>query len=158
MRGFLSTKAALLVYKATILPILEYGDIFLSATSVQNRKCLQVLQNKGLRCAFGKGIETRTTELHSEAKLLKLKYRREQHLLNFMYDMAQASKNVKSRQTSSIQTRSAKKVLLKSKRPNTEKYKRSMRYVGVTKWNQLPEEFHLTGSKGAYKSLVSNWV
>ena len=89
MRSFLSTKAALLVYKATLLPILEYGDIFLSAASGVNRKRLQILQNKGLHCAFGKGIETSTAELHTEAKLLKLRYRREQHLLNFMYDVAQ---------------------------------------------------------------------
>ena len=60
-----------------------------------NKKRLQVLQNKGLRCALNKGIETSTDELHKEANLLKLKYRREQHLLNFMYDQAQVSSLLK---------------------------------------------------------------
>ena len=46
-----------MVYKSMLLPILEYGDVFLSATigpcaTVVNRKRLQLLQNKGLRCAL----------------------------------------------------------------------------------------------------------
>ena len=43
MRGFLSTKAALMVYKNMLLPMLEYGDVFLSATTNVNRKRLQTL-------------------------------------------------------------------------------------------------------------------
>ena len=41
MRSFLTVKAAILVYKSMLLPILEYGDIFLSAASALNRKKLQ---------------------------------------------------------------------------------------------------------------------
>ena len=47
MRSFLNTRAALVVYKSMLLPILESGDVFLYATSVANRKRLQTLQNKG---------------------------------------------------------------------------------------------------------------
>ena len=46
---FLDKKAAVLVYKNMILPILEYEDIFMVGTSVENRRRLQVLQNKGIR-------------------------------------------------------------------------------------------------------------
>ena len=77
MHSFLSIRAALLVYKSMMLPVLEYGDILLSSATLKNRKKLQVLQNKGLRCALNKGIETSMDELHSEANLLKLRYRRE---------------------------------------------------------------------------------
>ena len=80
MRSFLSTKAALFVYKSMLLPILEYGDILLNAASAQNRKTLQTLQNKGLRCALNKGIETSRACLHAEAGLLRLDFRRGQHL------------------------------------------------------------------------------
>ena len=86
MRGFLNAKAAMMVYKNMLLPILEYGDIFLTATSAVNKKRLQTLQNKGVRCALSMGQEAHSADLHEEAKLLKLKYRREQHLLNFLYD------------------------------------------------------------------------
>ena len=52
MRSFLSIRAALLVYKSMMLPVLEYGDILLSSATLKKRKKLQVLQNKGLRCAL----------------------------------------------------------------------------------------------------------
>ena len=54
MRSFLNNKAALVVYKNMMLPMLEYGDVFLSAASSVNRKRLQILQNKRLRCALGR--------------------------------------------------------------------------------------------------------
>ena len=38
MRSFLNVKAALMVYKGIILPLVEYGDIFLAAATVENRK------------------------------------------------------------------------------------------------------------------------
>ena len=110
-----------MVYKGTLLQILEYGDIFLTATSAENRKRLHILQNKGLHCALNKGLETSSMELYSEAKP-----RREQHLLNFMYDCAQDSSNDKEKPKTSIRTRSHKKVLLKIKRPHTEKSKKSL--------------------------------
>ena len=46
MRNFLNAKAALMVYKNMMLPILEYGDVFLTAAWVAKKKKLQILQNK----------------------------------------------------------------------------------------------------------------
>ena len=156
MRNFLNIKAALLVYKCMLLPIIEYGDIFLNATSAVNRKKLQTLQNKGLRCALNKGFDTGSAELHTEANILKLKYRREQHLLNFMYDFAATPLNQKPLTKTIMVTRSQAKVLLKLKRPRTEKFKKSLGYVGPNKWNSLPAQFHHTTSKVAFKIMVEN--
>ena len=50
MRGFLNKKAAIMVYKKRLLPILEYGDVFLTAAMLEDRKKLQTLQNKGQVC------------------------------------------------------------------------------------------------------------
>ena len=119
LRSFLNTRAALLVYKGMILPILEYGDIFFSAASAENRRKLQVLQNRGLRCTLNKGCYDSTAELHSDARLLKLSHRREQHTLNFIYDKAQNVANRKASSKSTINTRSSNKKLLKIKRPRT---------------------------------------
>ena len=94
MRSFLSTKAAVMVYMEMILPILEYGDVFLQAASVENRKWLQTIQNKGLRCTLNKGRD-KYDELHKEANLLKLCYRREQHILNFVFCNTQLVSNLR---------------------------------------------------------------
>ena len=158
MRGFLSIKAAILVYKVSILPLLEYGDSFLSAASLVNRKKLQVLQNKCLRCALNKGIETGSAELHEEAKLLKLKYRREEHLLNFMYDWSLDPIKLKAKRGEGVTTRSCNKKLMRTKKPMTEKFKKSLAYFGPKKWNALSDKFHQAPTKGNFKVLVRDLV
>ena len=159
MRSFLTVKAAVLVYKNMLLPILEYGDIFLSATSAVNRKKLQTLQNKGLRCALNKGInESSSNELHNEVGLLKLMYRREQHLLNFVYDWSLDVSKLKVRSNGAISTRSSLKKIFKLRKPRTEKLKKSFAYKGKSKWNRLPVEFHHAQAKSSYKLLVHNLI
>ena len=158
MRGFLNSRAALLVYKSMMLPVLEYGDVFLSAATVKNRKRLQVLQNKGLRCALNMGNDVSTDELHAEADLLKLHYRREQHMLNFMFDISMKTEYLAVKPEKSIVTRSQKKKMLKIKRPKTEKYKKSLAYRGPSGWNALPLDIHQSPDKFVFKRLVSNWV
>ena len=69
MRSFLTVNAAILVYESMLLPILEYGDVFLSAATVINKKRLQTFQNKGLGCALGKGLETSN---YVDPKMLKV--------------------------------------------------------------------------------------
>ena len=71
MRNFLTTKAAVMVYKGILLPILEYGDVFLSGASLTDRKRPQILQNKGLCCALNKNSYTSRDDLHAEANLYK---------------------------------------------------------------------------------------
>ena len=144
MRKFLTTKAAIMVYKGMLLPLIEYGYIFLTGTSVANKNRLQVLQNMCLRCAFNTDIDTNINDLHSDANLLHLKYRREQHLLNFMFDMAQIPSNQKPRSKSTVKTRSSNKLLLKIRRPRTERFKKSLAYLGPKRWNSLAADFHNT--------------
>ena len=157
MRSFLNVKAALLVYKSMLLPILEYGDVFLTATTVKNRKRLQVLQNKGLRCALGLGIDTSTEELHAEADLLMLKYRREQHVINFMYDFVCSNSHCMKAPSKGAVTRSHKKKLLKVRKPKTERFKKSLTYNGPTKWNALPLDLHQAEDKWEFKRFNLNW-
>ena len=158
MRSFLSTKAAMLVYKSMLLLLLEYGDVFLSSATAENRKRLQVLQNKGLRCALNKGIETSTDELHDEADLLRLTSRREPHLLNVMFDMSQCEDKMLAPRTEGAVTRSSKKRLMKVKCPKTEKYKKSFAYRGPKRWNALPFDFHAVLSKGEFKTKIESHI
>ena len=130
MRSFLDTRAALLVYKNMILPMLEYGDIYLVGSSAENRRKMQTLQNKGLRCALSGDSDTSTDLLHDEAKLSKLTYRRNVHLLSHMYDQAEQGKNLKPKRKEGIITRSHGKQLLKLKKPSTEKFKKKPNLQG----------------------------
>ena len=158
MRSFLNTKAATLVYKNMILPIVEYGDCriwrVLMGASLADKKKLQVLQNKGLRCALNADKYADTDELHSAAELLKLKYRRETHLLNLMFDKAGVPGNLKCQRSTGMSTRSSVKKLLKIRRPRTEKYKKSLSYAGPRIWNALPSNIQQAESRADFKCKI----
>ena len=147
-----------MVYKGMLLAVLEYGDIFLVGSTAITRKRIQILQNKDLLCALGRDTDTSIVDLHKSANLLRLKFRREQHLLNHNYDTAQDETTHKVNSKVPVKTRSSKKLLLKIKRPHTERFKKSLAYVGVKKWNDLPQGFHHTQTKAVYKSMVADWV
>ena len=116
MRKYLTSRAALLIYKNMILPVLEYGDVFLSSATKENRSKLQKLQNKALKCALGRDKKYNTSNLHKEAKLLKLKHRRKLHLLLNMHKLSNISgfKGWKNR--------AHKKKLMMTKKPNLTKF------------------------------------
>ena len=150
MRLFLDTKAATLVYKNMILPMIEYGDIFLTSATVANRRKLQVLQNKGLCCAFKRDMDTSVVELHKVAKLSKLKHRREGYLMVHMFDMAQDKSKFKKRVSEGVQTRSSNNKMLRIRKPITEFFLKSLAYMGPQNWNALPEELHHIVSRNLF--------
>ena len=156
IRSFVTKKAALLIYKNMILPVLEYGDIFLHSASQKVRKKLQVLQNRALKCALSKDKLCNTEEIHIEAKLLKLKDRRHVHVLLHMFQLAQMPnfKLWKMHQPVGTRTRSSKKKLLTSRRPKNEKFKRSITYQGPKLWNSLPANIQKLDSYQEFKGEV----
>ena len=112
------------------------------------------MQNKGLRCALRRGRDASTALLHEDANLLKLKYRRQQHLLNFMFDMSQQTANMKPARKVGVNTRQSNKRLMKIRRSKTERFKKCLAYVGPKQWNSLPENLHFITTKPAYKCQV----
>ena len=79
-------------------------------------------------------------------------------MLSFMYDMAQVQSNLKSKPKSNIKTRSSGKILLKLRRPRTEKFKKSLAYSGSKKCNDLPIELQIVTNKTSYKSMVTDVI
>ena len=155
IRRHVTTKAALLIYKNMILPLVEQGDIYLNSATKENRKKLQILQNKALKCALAKEGRFNTKELHSEAKLGTLKTRRKKHLLLHMYQISNLNgfKGWKTR--SNIRTRSSLKKLMKVKKPNLVKFQRSIAYLGPKLWNGLPKNLQTATSYGEFKTLLN---
>ena len=154
LKQFLSNKAALLVYKNMILPILEYGDIYLQSASSENRKKMQKLQNKALKCALDKEKRYNTNKLHKEAKLQKLKHRRKLHLLQHMYQVAHMPTFSGWKRRALIRTRSSNKKLLKIKKPNLAKFQNSITYTGPKTWNSLPTEIQKSGNYTHFKHNI----
>ena len=155
MRYFLNIEAATLVYKNMILPILEYGNIFLSAATKINRDRLQTLQNRGLRIACNANKGTDKDVLHETCKLQRLKVRRDLHLLSFMYTLRDNPSCRKPTLKYNIKTRASSKCNFFLRKPNTEKYKRCASYLGPKKWNALPAGVQNAGNKIIFKNSTS---
>ena len=155
IRSLLTNRAALLIYKNMILPILEYGDIFLHSASQKIKKKLQVLQNR----ALGKKKLYSTDNLHDEAKLLKLKDRRPMHVLLHMFQLARLPgfRLWKRFQSAGMKTRSSKKKLISCRKPNNEKYRKSITYQGPKLWNSLPTHIQKAESYQEFKIGVKKW-
>ena len=147
MRPFLTPKAATMVYKNMLLPMIEYGDVFVSGTTSENKRKLQVLQNKGLHCALDRDKETHIEDLHEEAKLWRLCDRRELHVYNLMFDKSKVVGNLRNVRRNGAVTRSCAKKQLKIIRPRTEKFRKSLSYKGPSKWNNLSGEIQTLVSK-----------
>ena len=75
-----------------------------------------------------------------------------------MFDVAQVTANRRSNSKFNIKTRSADKILIRVKRPYTEKFKKSLAYSGPKKWNLLPSNLQNTPIKYKFKALASGWV
>ena len=152
IRTFIAKRAAILIYKNMILPILEYADVFLHSASQTIHKKLQKLENKALRCALGKGKFADSTELHREAKILKLKDRRHVQVLLHMFQLAQMPnfKLWKTHKTTGVRTRSSKKKLISLRKPTNEKYKKSITYQGPKLWKSP-----LPSAKQSYQDFKS---
>ena len=158
MRNFLTTEAAMLVYKNMMMPILEYGDVFLTAVSKENRDKCQIVQNKALRIVHRVDNLYGTDLMHKESKLLKLKHRRVQHLLNFMHSKRDKQGLGRARRRSGVRTRASYKSNFVLRKPNTEKYKRCASYVGPKLWNNLPSSVQKLENKVMYKTKILTHV
>ena len=87
-----------------------------------------------------------------------LKYRRELHTLNFIYGVANTVGNLRPGTKDAVVMRSQKKKILGLKRPETEKFKKSLAYMGPKEWNALALDLHQAEDKWVFKRLARNWV
>ena len=81
------TYAAIMLYKHTILPYLEYAGFMLVFCTVDDRKNLQKCQNDALRICLNVRLNDHVSigYLHEKCKLTSLEQRRRQQLLILMY-------------------------------------------------------------------------
>ena len=83
----LTENAAIMVYKHTILPFLEYAGFILTACSMEDRRDLQKYQNEALGICTRVRLtdHVRIEDLHTRCKIVSLEQRRRMQLLMFMY-------------------------------------------------------------------------
>ena len=94
IRKFINQESAVIIYKQTILPLLDYSGFLLNSCNVSDRGDLQILQNDALRTCYNVKRRDRMSirQMHYDANLLSLDQRRKIQLLLLMF----IHKNVQS--------------------------------------------------------------
>ena len=85
LRPHLTVYASLSIYKTTILPYIDYGDIFYQAANKKMLHNLQDRQDKALKICYKLRGTQDDANMHLLANLAFLDKRRNSHILNFMY-------------------------------------------------------------------------
>ena len=156
IRRFLSTAAALTVYKSTILPLIDYNDHFQLLWNGDKLHKLQKLQNWGLRLVYNDRVpKLDERELHLEAKITTLDLRRILHLLSIMYHRSKIALYVDRRD---IRTRQFDKIKFKVMNPNVKKAFKSPNYLGARVWDLLPRDTQTAPTYNLFKYKVKQHI
>ena len=154
IRKYISDKAAVSIYKQTVLPIVDYPGFLLLSCCTSDRSDLQKAQNDILRVCFCSRLVdmVRISDLHKRANLLSLEQRMRKQLLWLMYNM---SKDVRNRKIIARDLRSNNKYTFKTDNKVGTKYQRSPYYQGTFLWNELSPTEHFADTVQEFKKLVS---
>ena len=112
IRKFITFHAAILIYKQTILPIIDYAGFMSIACNNSIKEDFQILQNDILRicCRYTRSDKVSIARLHKECKIIGVEQRMRRQLLWLMFLLL---KNKEYQRTALRETRSASKITLK---------------------------------------------
>ena len=136
IRRCLTEHAAVMMYKLTILPYIEYAGFLVVACTVDDRRDLQICQNDALRICTNQRLadRVRIEELHVKCKIVSLEQRRRNQLLLLMY---KKSCDVTLLKVFPRNTRRSTRTVFKIANYQGALYKRSPYFVGAKLWDDL---------------------
>ena len=154
IRGCITTKCALSIYKTMILPLFEYGGLFLSSCTDKEQTKLQRLQNQALRVIYKEDNDANVFELHNISNLLPLKLRREIALIQIMFNKVHNNQGIDPR---ALNTRVHDGPLMVVPKPNSSRYRNSVAYRGPAAWNILDPNIRCIENKNNFVRAVKSY-
>ena len=153
IRKYVDTNTRILIYKQTVLPLVEYVSFMMSLNNMSDIEKLQRLQNRSLRLCYNinRPCDINTNLLHENANVEKLCNRRNLALLCIMYDLRQ--KGLYERKANRV-TRAAEGYTFDLTVPHMGVYAKSPYYVGASMWNALPVNIQNLNSKERFKCEI----
>ena len=160
IRKYMTIDSALLLYKGTILPILEYADFVYDIDIKYINKRLQTIQNTGLYIVFNQHIETydlkdSTEAIHRRAGLYRLKHRRKMHMISFIYNYIENQDLLDVRD---IKTRRRDGILFAIDIIENYKARQDPMYRAVMAWNTLPVHIRNAETKIQLCGMLKNSI
>ena len=155
LRKFLTSDAALKVYKAKIIPYFDYGDIFYRNVTNTLRVKLQRIQNRPLRVCLCSQPREPVQSIHIQAGVPFLHYRRVLHLRNIAFTRKGKSKYVDSKDSKS---RKYDAPVLRSIIPWYKIVQNSVLYGCAEEWNKLDVNTRGITDLGEFKKKQKEWL
>ena len=150
----------MLIYKCTILPVLEYADFIQDQGIAYVNKAIQKLQNLGLLIVHNQHIlpydqRDSSETLHRNCNLFRLVHRRRLHLLHFAYRLKD---NVLLLDGRDIPTRRRAGILFNIVKSNHYKFPKNPYYRCMIEWNNLTVEISLLPDKESFSRAIKATV
>ena len=114
-----------MIFKTSILSLIEYGNTIYAGTSNKNLDKLDKLFYRGLRICDGTNIAVSRLQLRTDCHIDKLSVRRDRHLLLFMHK--QQKTLIKLKKTN-VRTRLHQAPVFKTYKPNNERARQNILY------------------------------
>ena len=153
MCKYIDIPTRILIYKQTVLPLVEYVSFMMCFNTKHDIEKLQKLQNRSLRLCYNINIpsDISITRLHENARIEKLCDRRNLFLMCIMYDLYQKGTYEK---IANRATRTADGYTFDLTILNMGVYAKSLYYVGASIWNLLPVNVRNKNNKEQFKHEV----
>ena len=149
IRRYIDVSASLHIYKAMILPYIEYGDFLYHTASKKKINKLQTIQNQNLKLCLNLDPRINNLETHRLAGLNFLEDRRNVHLLNFMYKKSKELQYIDNRQ---INTRKYDATVLIVPPYTKTKSQNATWYRGASSWNEIDPELRSINTFNKFKN------
>lgn len=158
LRKYLSVKSALRIFKAMVLPYMEYVFFCISPCSDKDLTKLQRLQNKGLRVCLKLPSRTSVLRLHSDSRLLLVKNKIKLNILKQMHRYINREDCLYKRQMNNIDryTRSLLGPTFINVFPNSVRFQKSLCGKGFSLWNKLPAFARKIKDKDSFADTLKN--
>ena len=154
IRPYLTIKAALDICKTTLLPTIDYGNIFLTACTIKELEKLQVMQNNAIRCCLNIPYPRmeHVQVVHDMTNIKQVKERRSTHLLTCVHRAVLNRKlNLVERER---QTRANVAPLIDCGMPRTKTIQKTPYFQGCLMWNLLPPDIRELDNLDLFKTRI----
>ena len=144
-----------------ILSLTDYGNIFLTILTQEDKSDLQKLQNKVLRCCLDivDPLDMNIIAMHNLVNVDLVQERRTYNLLTMIHKRVKADKFKMLDHQANTRYNDGYKIELI--RPRNEQVRRSSYYIGSSLWNTLNQEtrqLEATKFKTKIRNIVKNRI
>ena len=149
LRKYITRNVACLIYKQTILPVVEYADKIDRLRTLQD-KAIRTIANKEHPCLD-------IVALSTHYRIAPLQERRADHPSLILYRLSKDDRYIEKRRPE-IHLRNRNKIKFKTHKRVYEKYLKSPHPRGIKMWDRIPESVQRSTTKVQFKKEIQPYI